>query len=146
MSDLSQTVHNFETLAAGKSTFTQFWNDEGALLSHRISTAPAAAQPALNLALSSFAAGASSLVGIGLTAVGPLLAETSATQAQQVVALLAAVGVPTAGPLGIAEQATVTQIITGLKAGLDRIGISISTGGVVSVAPAAPAQEPVHEG
>lgn len=138
MSDLSATVHNFEALLAGKIDFSQFESGEGALIEQNISSVNAAVQPSLQLAYDSLKAGASSLVGIGLTAVGPILAESTDTQATQVLNLLGAVGIPTAGPLSLAEHAVLTTIITGLKAGLDRIGIQIATNGTVSVA-AAPA-------
>jgi hypothetical protein len=87
----------------------------------------------------SFKAGASSLVGAGLTAIGPVLSESTDTQATEVLNLLQTLGVPTSGPLSIAEHAALVAAINGLKAGLDRIGLQITTnGGVVVGTPASP--------
>lgn len=138
MSDLSATVHNFEDLLAGKTDFNGFIAGEGKLIEQNIASTNAAVQPALQLAYASLKSGASALVGAGLTAIGPILAESTDTQATQVLNLLQAVGIPTEGPLSLAEHAVLTTLITGLKAGLDKIGIQIATNGTVSVAPAVP--------
>ena len=133
MSDLSATVQNFEALLQGKTDFNGFMAGEGKLISQNIASTNAAVQPALNLAFESFKAGASSLVGAGLTAIGPILAESTDTQTTQVLNLLNAIGVPTNGVLSLAEHAALTTVITGLKAGLDKIGIQIATNGSVTV-------------
>lgn len=139
MSDLSVTVHNFEDLLAGKTDFNGFIAGEGKLIEANISSLNAAAQPAAQLLFDSFKAGASTLVGIGETAVGPILAESTDEQATQVLNLMQAVGIPTAGPLSIAEHAVLVQLINGLKAGLDRIGLHlVASGATPAAALAAP--------
>ena len=125
MSDLSVTIHNFESLLAGKSTFSEFAAGEVALIKENVASLPAAVQPGVSLIVSSFETGVSALVGLGETALGPILAESTATQATTVLNLLSAAGVPTTGPLSIAELAVLTQLINGLKAGLDHIGLKI---------------------
>jgi hypothetical protein len=52
--------------------------------------------------------------------------------------LLSSVGLNPGGVLTIAEQAVVSQLITGLKTGLDRIGLQITTSGVHAAPAAAP--------
>ncbi len=138
MSDLSVTGHNLAALLSGKIDFNQFMAGEGALFEQNIASLPAAAQGAATLALDSLKAGASSLVGVGLTAIGPILAESSDTQATQVLNLLNQIGVPTNGVLTLAEHAVLTTVITGLKAGLDKIGLQIGTSGQVVVAQSVP--------
>lgn len=133
-SDLSATVHNFETLLSGKSTFNEFAAEEGALIHDDIARLAPALQPGAQLLLASFKAGASALVGAGQTAIGPVLAETTSQQATQVLNLLGLLGVPTAPPLNIAEQAALITAINGLKAGLDRIGLHIITAAPVQQA------------
>lgn len=145
MSDLSATIDNFESLLEGKSDFNEFIGDEGALIEKNIASLAAPLQPAVQLLYASFKAGASGLVGAGLTAVGPILAQNTDDQATEVLNLLSVLGVPTRPPLNIAEQAVLVTAINGLKAGLDRIGIHIATSGQVSLAPAAPAVAPVVE-
>ena len=137
MSDLSVTGHNLGALLAGTIDFNQFLAGEGALIKQNIASVAPALQPALTVAFESFKAGASSLVGMGLTAAGPILAESSDQQATQVLNLLGLLGVPTAGPLSIAEHAMLQTAIAALKTGLDKIGIQIATNGAVSVKPAA---------
>lgn len=136
MSDLSVTIHNFESLLSGKSTFNDFIGGEGKLIEENIASLAPALQPAVNLLYSSLKAGASKLVGAGETAIGPILAQNTDQQAAAVLNLLSALGVPTAPPLNIAEQAALVAAINGLKAGLDRMGIHISTAGIVTTAPA----------
>jgi hypothetical protein len=126
MSDLSVTVHNLGDLLSGKIDFNAFESGEAAMFQQNIQSLAAPLQPAAQLALSSLKEAASSLVGAGLTALGPLLAESTDTQATQVLNILTAAGVPTNGVLSVAEHAALTTIITGLKAGLDRIGLQIS--------------------
>lgn len=138
MSDLSVTGHNLAALVSGKITFAQFREGELALIKQNIASLPVAAQPAVTLVADSLAAGASALVGLGLTAVGPILNDTTEHQATMVLNLLQLAGVPTAGPLSLAEQAVAIQLINGLKAGLDHIGLKITTGGVAVVQSAAP--------
>ena len=108
------------------------------MIQQNIASLPPAAQGAATLALDSLKAGASALVGIGQTAVGPILADTTDHQTTMVLNLLSSVGLNPGGVLTIAEQAVVSQLITGLKTGLDRIGLQITTSGVhVAPAPAA---------
>ena len=142
MSDLSATVQNFESMLQGKTDFNGFMAGEGKLIAENIASCDAAVQPALTVAFDAFKAGASSLVGAGLTALGPILAESTDTQTTQVLNILNAIGVPTNGVLSLAEHAALTTIINGLKAGLDKIGIQIATNGSVSVSKAQSAPLP----
>ncbi|MDB5448747.1 MAG: hypothetical protein JWQ97_4064 [Phenylobacterium sp.] len=142
MSDVSVTGHNLAALFAGKITFSQFRDGEFALIKQNIASLPAAAQPAVTLIADSLAAGASAVVGIGMTAVGPILSDTTEHQATMVLNLLQLAGVPTAGPLSLAEQAILIQLINGLKAGLDHVGLKITAAGVTVVPTPAPA--PAH--
>lgn len=128
MSDLSVTIHNFESLLSGKSTFSEFAAGEVALVKQNVASLPAAAQGAANLLVTSFTAGASALVGAGLTEIGPILAESTDTQATQLLNLLSTLGVPTSGVLSVVERAAIVQAITALKAGLDKVGLQILTG------------------
>lgn len=134
MSDLSQTAHNFLTMLRGQSDFNEFMSEEGALVEADIAKLDAALQPAAQIVFSAFKAGASTLVGAGLTAIGPILAEDSDSQATQILNLLSRLGVPTVPPLNIAEQAALVTGLNGLKAFIDRMGIHIMT------APPAPAK------
>jgi hypothetical protein len=131
MSDLSVTGHNLAALLAGQITFSQFRDGEMALIRENVASLPAAAQPAASLVVASLEAGASALVGIGMTAIGPLLSDTSDHQATMILNLLSLAGVPTTGPLSLAEQAVLVQVLNGLKAGIDHIGLQITTGGIV---------------
>lgn len=133
MSDLSVTVHNLAALVAGKIDFAQFRDGELALIRENIASLPAAAQPPVKLVADSLAAGASKLVGFGETAAGPILNDTTEHQATMVLNLLQALGVPTVGPLSLAEQAVLIQLLNGLKAGLDHIGLKITTNAYPSV-------------
>lgn len=126
-SDLSATVHNFESLLEGKSSFNQFAADEGALIQGEIDNLAEVLQPAANLLFSSFKAGASALVGAGQTALGPVIAGNTDAQATMLLNLLAKLGLPTTPPLNIAEQAALVTAINGLKAGLDRMGVHLMT-------------------
>lgn len=135
MSDLSVTIHRFGDLMAGKVTFAQFRDGEAALIEKDIQGLLPAVQGAARLALASLEAGASSLVGAGLTAIGPILAESSDAQATLVLNLLGKLGVPTNGLLTLAEHAALTIAINGLKAGLDHIGLQVTTSGVSVAAP-----------
>lgn len=134
MSDLSVTIHRFEDLLAGKATFAQFRDGEAALLEQNIASLAPALQGAATLALDTFKAGASELVGAGMTAIGPILAESSDAQATMVLNLLQQMGVPTNGLLTVAEHAALTTAINGLKAGLDKIGLQITVSGVAQKA------------
>lgn len=127
MSQLSETMHNLGDLMAGKATFAQVRDEEVAMFKADVAKLPAAVQPAVNLTIASLEAGMSALVGIGLTAAGPVLAEATDTQATQVLNILSALGVPTAGPLSLAEHAVLVQVINGLKAGLDHAGLRLTT-------------------
>lgn len=138
MSLVSQTIHNFESMLEGKSTFSQFEDVEGADIQKQIASVPAAIRGATQMMYDSFMAGASTLVGAGQTAIGPILAETSDEQATQVANLLQLMGVKTAGPLSVAEHAALVTAINGLKAGLDRIGLKITTSGFQVESGAAP--------
>lgn len=133
MSDLSVTVHNLGALLSGKIDFNQFEAGEAALFQQNIDSLPEAVQGAAEIALSAFKAGASSLVGAGLSAIGPIIEESSDQQATLVLNLLGMMGVPTSGPLSVAEHAALTTAINGLKTGLDRIGLQIATSGITVV-------------
>jgi len=126
--------HDLGTMLEGKSTFNQFEADEAATIEADIAKLDAPLQAGASLLFNTFKAGASSLVGAGLTAVGPFLSESTDTQATQVLNLLQLVGVPTVGPLKAAEQAAVITVITGLKAGLDKIGLGVLTQGTAKTA------------
>lgn len=145
MSDLSVTIHRFEDLLSGHITFAQFRDGEAALIQKEISNLAPAIQGAAQLALDSFKAGASQLVGAGMTAIGPILAESSDAQATLVLNLLSKMGVPTVGVLSVAEHAALTTAINGLKAGLDKIGLQITTNGVQEKPEPATAPEPAPE-
>ena len=130
MSDLSQTIHNIETLLAGKSTFSQFEADEAAMIAKNIQSLNPAIQGAATIMLDSFKAGASVLVGAGMTAIGPILSETSDTQATQIANLLQLLGVKTIGPFSVAEHAALVTVLNGLKTQIDHIGLKITTSGI----------------
>lgn len=138
--DLQNTANNFETMLEGKSTFSQFESEEGAIVEGEIAKLPAAVTSLVQTAWDSVKAGASVLVGAGETAVGPFINETSDTQATQIANLLSLVGInPGAGPLSLAEHATLVTLINGLKTNLDRIGLHVTlTAGVQAAAPAKP--------
>ena len=124
MSTLSKTVHNFEDLLAGKIDFNQFESGEVALVQKDIASLVPAIQPLAQAAFDSFKVGASAAVGVGLTALGPLISTTTTdSQVTMVMNLLSAAGIPTTGPLSIAEASALTAIINGLKTGLDRIHV-----------------------
>lgn len=132
--DLQASVHNFETLLQGKSSFSDFVHNEGALVEAEIAKLPAAAQGAVTLMYASLKAGASALVGAGQTAFGPILAETTDQQTTQLLNLLSLMGVPTSGVYGLAEHAAMVTAINGLKAGLDRVGIHLTLANGVKAA------------
>lgn len=134
-SDIQATLHNAESVLEGKSTFSEFVGDEGALISAEITKLPAAAQGAVNLMYSSVKAGLSALVGAGETALGPIINETTDQQASQVMNLMQLAGIPTTGPLSIAEHAALVTLINGLKTGLDRAGLHIALTNGVGSAP-----------
>ena len=119
--------HDLGTMLEGKSTFNQFMGDEGATISADIAKLDAPLQAGATVLFNSLKAGASTLVGAGLTAIGPILSESTDTQATQVLNLLGVIGVPTQGPLKPAEQAAAITLINGLKAGLDKIGLGVLT-------------------
>ena len=70
MSDLSATIHNIHDLLAGKIDFSTFAASEGQMFEDNIKGLDAALQPAAQIMLDGFKAGASTLVGAGLTAIG----------------------------------------------------------------------------
>lgn len=133
LQDLQATAHNAETLLEGKSSFSQFISEEGALITAKIAEAPAVAQGALTLGYNSLKDGLSTLVGIGETAIGPLISQSSDTQATMLVNLMQAAGIPTVGPLSLAEHAVFVSLINGLKAGLDRVGLHLVLNNGVTV-------------
>ena len=142
-SDLSATFHNLASLLEGKSTFSQFAGDEVALIERNIASLPAVAQPVLNGMLATFQAGASALVGAGLTIAGPILSQSTDTQTTELLNLLSALGVPTTGPFSVAEQAAISTAITTMKAALDHAGLQILTGSTATpVASPAPVASP----
>jgi hypothetical protein len=135
MSDVSVTFHNALSLLAGTSTFAQVRDSEIALFKKDVGKLPATAQAFVNASIDSLQVGLSALVGAGQSAIGPFLAESVDAQATDVLNLLAKLGVPTGGALlQPAERAALQAVITGLKAGLDRVGIQIATNGTVTVA------------
>lgn len=129
---VTETEHNIESLLAGKSTFSEVFADEGAMIESGINKLAADLQPAANILYASLKDGASALVGAGKTALGPILAESSDAQATQVLNILSAMGVPTGGVFGKVEQAALITGITGLKTFLDRIGLHIMTASTVA--------------
>ena len=139
MSDLSVTVHAFEDWIGGKTDFDAFKNTEIALYNKEVAKLLPSVQPGVQAMVSSFAANASAIGSIALSAAQPFLAESADAQATQVMNLMQAVGIPSSGPSNALEHAALQAVITGLKASLDRIGVKIATGGVVSLAPSAPA-------
>ena len=133
MSDLSVTVHNFEDLITGKTDFNGFLAGEGKLIQENIASVPAAVQPFLTIAYDSFKAGASTLVGAGESAIGTIIATSSDTQATMLLNAMQAVGIPTVGPLSVAEHAALVTLINGFKTMLDRMHLQYA-----APAPAAP--------
>lgn len=127
MSDVSQIEHNFFDMIEGKTDFNGMIASDGAVLMHRIEQAPAAVQPFLQIAYSGFKAGASTVVGLGESALGGLLSGNSDTMATTLLNLMSAAGIPTNGVLTLAEHAALVQLINGLKAMLDRMHILYAT-------------------
>ena len=139
MSDVSVTLHNLAALMGGKIKFSQFRDGEAQLLKENIAALPAVIQPAAAVMLASLEAGASSLVGAGDSAIGPLISQSSDAQATLFLNLLEKLGVPTGGAiLSVAEHAALVMALNGVKAGLDQLGLKITTAGV-QVAPVAAA-------
>ena len=135
---ITETIHNVESLLAGKSTFNDVEADEFKMIGDGINALAAPLQPAAHIMFDALRAGVSGLVGAGQTALGPILAQSSDKQADEVLNLLSAMGVPMprpGTPLGVAEQAALVTGINGLKTFLDRIGLHIMT---VSGMPAEP--------
>lgn len=133
MSLLSKAEHNIADLLTGKATFAQVRDSEIADFKAAIGKLPTTAQAFVNGAVTSLETGLSALVGAGQSAIGPFLAESVDNQATDVLNLLSKLGVPTNGVLSAAEHAALAAVITGLKAGLDRVGIQIATNGTVTV-------------
>lgn len=129
---LTVAFHDLGTMLEGKSTFNQFEADEAAQIASDIAKLDPILQGGAHLLFTSFKAGASVLVGAGVTAIGPILSESTDQQATQVLNVLQLLGVPTVGPLKAAEQAALIAVINGLKAGLDRVGLKIATQGVAA--------------
>lgn len=121
MSDLSKALHGLEDLLTGKTDYNGFHEAEAAVYEHRVAQLPPAVQPAAQGALDSLKEGASSLVGAGMTALGPIIEANSDDQANMLVKLMAIAGIPTAGPLSFAEHAALVMLINGLKAYLDKL-------------------------
>jgi hypothetical protein len=101
----------------------------------RISQAAPAVQPFLEIAYSGFKAAASTVVGLGESALGGLVAQSSDTQATELLNLMQAAGIPTNGVLTVAEHAALVSIINGLKAMLDRMHILYATPASASAQP-----------
>jgi hypothetical protein len=140
MSDLSKTWHNIQDLLAGKTDFSGFMAGEGALFAKNIAAAPAAAQPFLQIALEGFKASASTLVGAGETALGPIINAGADAQATMVLNALQAAGVPTGGALlSPAEHAALVTILNGFHAMLDRMHLQIAAPAPAVAAPVAQA-------
>lgn len=127
MSDLSATKNNFFSLIEGKIDFNEFISDEGKLIEENISSVAAPVQPFLQMAYDSLKAGASSLVGAGETALGPIISASSDSQATMLLNAMSAAGIPTNGILTIAEHAALVTLINGFKAMLDRMHIQYAT-------------------
>lgn len=121
MSDLSATVHNFEDLLAGKTDFNGFKAAELSLLNANVASLAAPVRPIAQVALNSFSTLASSLVGAGETALGAIITQSSDTQATMVLNAMQAAGIPTMGPLSVAEHAGLVTLINGFKAYLERM-------------------------
>lgn len=127
MSDLSKLIHGFGDLITGKTDYNGFSAGEAAVFQHRIEQTPVVYQPVLQDALQALKVGASSLVGAGLTALGPLIAQSTDQQADVLVKLMTLAGIPTEGPLSIAEHAALVTIINALKAHLDKLHLHFAT-------------------
>ena len=125
MSDLSQAIHVLEDLLAGRTDFNGFKAGELAIIDHRIGRADTAVQPFLEIARDSLAAGASTLVGAGESALGPIINAAAETQATMLLNAMSAAGIPTTGPLSVAEHAALVSLIAGFKAFLDRRHIEL---------------------
>ena len=104
MSDLSVTVHAFEDWIGGKTDFDGFKSTELALYNKEVAKLAPSVQPGVQAMVSSFAANASAIGSIALSAAQPFLAESSATQATQVINLMQAVGIPSNGPTNALEH------------------------------------------
>lgn len=127
MSDLSATVHNFEAMLAGKTDFNGFKAAELTLIKNDVASLPAVIRPSAEIVLDSFGALASSLVGAGQTALGAVINTSSDTQATVVLNAMQVIGIPTQGPLSVAEHAALVTLFNGLKAYLDRLHLDIVT-------------------
>lgn len=137
---ITETVHNVEALLEGKASFSQVMADEGATIEAGIQKLPAVVQGSAELMYQSLKAGLSAVVGAGLTAAGPILSESTSEQAAQIENILSALGVNLGTPLTLAEHAMLVTVINGLKAGLDRAGLHITTTVGVQAALPAPAK------
>lgn len=143
MSDVTVTFHNLASLVEGKSTFSEFETSEGALFKQNVASLPVLYQASAGLMLSALMSGASSLVAAGNTAIGPIINESSDAQSTMILNGLQAMGVPTGGAiLTVAEHAALVMFLNGLKAGIDHIGLQITTAGISEkpVAEIAPAK------
>lgn len=142
MSTLSATIHNFEDMLAGKTDFNGFKSEELTLFKNDVASLAPAIRPAMQIALDSFGTLASGLVGAGMTALGGIINQSSDTQATMVLNAMQAAGIPTQGPLSLAEHAALVTLISGFKAYLDRMHLDVVTrGAATSVAiPAHPAE------
>ncbi len=127
MSDLSATKNNFIAMLEGKTDFNGFIAEEGALIEANIASVAPAVQPFLQTTYDSLKAGASVLVGAGENALGKIIAESSDTQATQLLNAMSAAGIPTNGLLTVAEHAALVTLINGFKAMYDRLHIQYGT-------------------
>jgi hypothetical protein len=119
MSDLSVTIHNVFDLFDNKIDFNQFENSEAAMFQKNVDSLPDPLRPLAQVALDSLKVGASSAVGIGQAGLGALVNTATDTQVTMLLNLMSAAGIPTTGPLSIAEAAALTSLINGLKTLLD---------------------------
>lgn len=136
MSDFSKALHGLEDLLTFKTDYNGFHQAEAAVYEHRITQLPPVVQPAAEVALDSLKVGASSLVGVGMTALGPIIEANSDDQANMLMKLMTIAGIPTEGPLSIAEHAALVMLINGLKAYLDKLHLHFATQDVPAPAPA----------
>jgi hypothetical protein len=127
MSTLSATIDNFKDMLAGKTDFNGFKAAELQLIDENIASVAPALRPTVQIAADSFAALASSLVGAGETALGAIINQSSDTQATMLLNAMQAAGIPTTGPLSVAEHAGLVTLINGFKAYLDRMHIGFAT-------------------
>lgn len=146
MSDLSATIHGLGDLLHGRTDFNGFLAGEVKLYEDNMASLTPPIRAAAETMAHSLKVGASGLVGVGMTAIGPIIAESSDAQATLVLNLLQKMGVPTAGPMSEVEHAGLVMALNGLKAGLDKMGLQLTAQPPLVQVQAAPSPPPYSAG